>query len=45
MLDDMLTPCDDEDPVAAVSTAPLIHEDDPSMINLPLLKCSKTAVS
>ena len=45
VLDDMLTPCDDEDPVAAIATAPLIGENDGSMMTLPLLNCNKTAVS
>ena len=41
----MLTPCDDEDQVAAIATAPLFGENDDSMMNLPLLNSNKTAVS
>ena len=44
LLDDMITPCDDEDPVTAVATAPLFGEDN-SMMNLTLLRSSKTMVS
>ena len=43
--DDMLTPCDDEDPEAAISTAPLFGEKDDSMINLMLVKNHETMVS
>ena len=43
--DDMLTPCNDEDPEAAISTAPLFGEKDDSMINLPLVKNNETMVS
>ena len=43
-LDDMLTPCDDEDPMAAIATAPLLGEKDESMINLVFIKNSETVV-
>ena len=42
LLDDMLTPCDDIDPVAAIATARLVGEDDHSMMNLKLESESKT---
>ena len=41
----MLTPCDDEDPMAAVATAPLLGEKDDSMINLILVKNNEALVS
>jgi len=41
----MLTPCNDEDPAAAVATAPLKGEDNNSMMRLTLLKNDSTAVS
>ena len=44
-VDDMLTPCDDEDPIAAIATAPLLGEKDDSMISLTLIKNSETVVS
>ena len=44
-IDDMLTPCDDEDPMAAIATAPLLGEKDESMINLVLIKNNETVVS
>ena len=44
-LDDMLTPCDDEDPMAAIATAPLLDEKDDSMISLTLIKNSESVVS
>ena len=44
-LDDMLTPSDDEDPMAAIATAPLLDEKDDSMINLILIRNSETVVS
>ena len=44
-LDDMLTPCDDEDPMAAIATASLLGENDDSMINLVLVKNNETSVS
>ena len=44
-LDDMLTPCDDEDPMAAIATAPLLGEKDESMINLVLVKNNEATVS
>ena len=40
----MLTPCDDEDPMSAVATAPLLGEKDESMINLTLVKNNETMV-
>ena len=43
--DDMLTPCDDDDPLAAVATAPLLGEKKDSMINLVLVKNNETLVS
>ena len=43
--DDMLTPCNDEDPEAAISTAPLLGEKDDSMINLSLVRNDETMVS
>ena len=43
-LDDMLTPCDDDDPIAAVATAPLLGEKDDSMINLVLVKNNEALV-
>ena len=44
-IDDMLTPCKDEDLVAAVATAPLKGENNHSMMHLVLLKNDTTAVS
>ena len=41
----MLTPCDDEDPEAAIATAPLLGEKDDSMINLILVKNNEAMVS
>ena len=41
----MLTPCDDEDPMAAIATAPLRGEKDESMVKLVLIKNSETVVS
>ena len=41
----MLTPCDDEDPEAAIATAPLLGEKDDSMINLVLVKNNEVMVS
>ena len=43
-LDDMLTPSDDEDPLAAVATASLLDEKDESMINLVLIKNNEKSV-
>ena len=43
-LDDMLTPCDDEDPLDAVATASLLGENDDSMINLVLIKNNEKSV-
>ena len=43
--DDMLTSCDDEDPEAAILTAPLFGEKDDSMINLMLVKNNEMMVS
>ena len=40
----MLTPCDDKDAVAAITTARLFGEDDSSMMNLEL-KSGTTPVS
>jgi len=40
----MLTPCDDDDPLAAIATAPLLGEKDKSMMNLVLIKSSEEAV-
>lgn len=45
VVDDMLTPCDDEDPMAAVATAPLLGEKNDSMINLILVKNNEALVS
>ena len=42
---DMLTPCDDADPLAAIATAPLLGEKQDSMINLVLVKNNNTLVS
>ena len=41
----MLTPCDDEDPMAAIATASLLGEKDESMINLVLVKNNEAMVS
>ena len=41
----MLTPCDDEDPEAAISTAPLLGEKDDSMVDLVLVKYNESTVS
>ena len=43
-IDDMLTACDDEDPEAAIATAPLLGEKDDSMINLTLVKNNEAMV-
>ena len=40
----MLKPCED-DPMAAIATAPLLDEKDESMINLALIKSNKAVVS
>ena len=40
----MITPCDDEDPVTAVATAPLFGESDDSMINLTIVKNNEAFV-
>ena len=40
----MLIPCDDDDPLAAITTAPLLGEKDKSMMNLVLIKSSEEAV-
>ena len=44
-IDDMLTSCEEDDPMAAIATAPLFGEKDESMINLALIKSDKTVVS
>ena len=44
-IDDLLTPCDDEDPEAAISTAPLLGEKDDSMVDLVLVKYNESTVS
>ena len=41
----MLTPCDDGDPMAAITTAPLLGEKDESMISLVLVKNGVVVVS
>ena len=41
----MVTPCDDKDPIPAVSSPPIHGEDDKSMIILALLRNNKTLVS
>jgi len=43
-VDDMLTPCDDDDPLAAIATAPLLGEQDKSMMNLVLIKNNDSTV-
>jgi len=43
-VDDMLTPCDDDDPLAAIATAPLPGEKDKSMMNLVLIKNNDSTV-
>ena len=40
----MLTPCDDDDPLAAIATAPLLGEINKSMMNLVLIKNIDSAV-
>ena len=44
-IDDMLTPCEEDDPMAAIATAHLLGEKDESMINLALIKSDKAVVS
>jgi len=40
----MLTPCDDDDPLAAIATAPLLGEKERSMMGLVLIKHNDSMV-